>query len=151
MVKNRSVPPETVLPHLYYQNVAEALDWLGRTFGFVENFRYGEPGGPVEGAQMYLGNAWIMLGSVRPGRGTPAQLGHGTQSLTIFMDDVDSHYDRVRKAGAKIVEQLNETPYGERQYAVLDLDGHHWLFSKHVRDVSPEEWGAVVPKGARKE
>jgi hypothetical protein len=34
--------------------------------------------------------------------------------------------------------------YGELQYAALDLDEHHWLFSRHARDMEPEEWGAVT-------
>ena len=74
----------------------------------------------------------------------PEQLGGGTQSLTVFVDDIDAHYRRTKAAGAKIVEELNETGYGERQYGVEDLDGHHWLFSKHARDVSPDEWGARI-------
>jgi hypothetical protein len=24
------------------------------------------------------------------------------------------------------------------------LDGHHWLFSTHARDVSPTDWGATI-------
>jgi uncharacterized glyoxalase superfamily protein PhnB len=145
MVRNRSVPAETLLPHLVYGNIADALRWLHKAFGFVEDFRYGEPGGPVQGAQMHLGNAWIMLGSTRPGRASPAQAGLRTQSLTVFVDDVDAHFERAKSAGAKIVEELHETPYGERQYGAEDLEGHHWLFSKHVRDVSPAEWGATLP------
>ena len=70
---------------------------------------------------MHLGDAWIMLASTRPGRATPAQLGCWTQSLTLFVEDVEAHYDRARSAGARIVEELNETPYGERQYGVEDL------------------------------
>lgn len=139
------MPAETLLPHLVYGNIADALSWLNKAFGFVEDFRYGEPGGPVQGAQMHLGNAWIMLGSTRPGRASPAQVGLRTQSLTVFVDDVDVHFERAKSAGAKIVEELHETPYGERQYGVEDLEGHHWLFSKHVRDVSPAEWGATLP------
>ena len=94
---------------------------------------------------MHLGNAWIMLGSTRPGRASPAQLGVRTQSLTVFVDDVDTHFERAKSAGARIVEELHETVYGERQYGAEDLEGHHWLFSKHVRDVSPDEWGATLP------
>ena len=56
----------------------------------------------------------------------------------------DAHFQRAKAAGAKIVEQLHETGYGELQYGAEDLDGHHWLFSRHARDVSPEEWGAKV-------
>ncbi|MGH3190287.1 MAG: hypothetical protein ACRDPY_03350 [Streptosporangiaceae bacterium] len=39
--------------------------------------------------------------------------------------------------------------YGERQYGVLDLDGHHWLSAAHARDVSPAEWGATVTSDVR--
>ena len=40
-----------------------------------------------------------------------------------------------------MVEDLHETVYGELQYAAWDLDGHHWLFSRHARDLSPDQWG----------
>jgi len=36
-----------------------------------------------------------------------------------------------------------ETEYGERQYGVVDFAGHHWLFSRHARDVNPADWGAL--------
>jgi uncharacterized glyoxalase superfamily protein PhnB len=151
MLTNRSVPADTVLPHLVYEDVAEALAWLAATFGFTEQYRYGEPGGPVSGAQMQLGAACIMLHSARPGSATPLQLGAATQSLTVFVEDVDAHFARTKSAGAKIVEDLHETCYGERQYGVEDLAGHHWLFSKHAHDVSPEEWGATLGLGTAQE
>jgi uncharacterized glyoxalase superfamily protein PhnB len=128
---NRSVPVDTLLPHLVYSDVVEAIRWLNRTFGFVEHYRYGNP---VSGAQMTLGGAVIMLGSS----------GKWTQFLTIFVDDVDAHYARAKAAGAKIFEDLHETVYGERQYGAEDFAGNRWLFSQHVRDVSPEEWGATI-------
>jgi uncharacterized glyoxalase superfamily protein PhnB len=143
MIKNRSVPPDTVLPHVVVQDVAKALAWFTRVFGFSEHYRYGDPAEP-NGAQMHLGNAWIMLRRAREDCASPAQLGYGTQSLTVFVEDVDAHFERARSAGAKIVEELHETEYGERQYGAVDLDGHHWLFSCHARDVSPEEWGATL-------
>lgn len=146
MLKNRSVPADVVLPHITYHNVAKAVDWLTKTFGFTEHFRYGEPGGPVHGAQMRLGDAWIMLNSAREGCCSPAQVGCTTQSLTIFVEDVDAYFKRAQSAGAGIVEELHETEYGERQYGVEDLEGHHWLFSRHAHDVSPEEWGATLAR-----
>ena len=145
-MKNRSVPTDTLLPHVTYQNVAEALAWLTKTFGFVEHYRYGEVDGRISGAQVFLGNAYIMLHSERPGSASPAQIGHYTQSLTVFVDNVDAHYEKSQSAGAKIVEELHETVYGERQYGVEDLAGHRWIFSQHVRDLSPDEWGASIAR-----
>ncbi len=140
-MKNRSVPADAVLPHIAYRNLPESIEWLARAFGFQEHYRYGDP---VSGAQLHLGKACIMVTVARTRYATPAQLCSGTQSLTIFVDDVDAHFAHARAVQVKIVEDLNETIYGERQYGAEDLDGHHWLFSRHVRDVSPEEWGATV-------
>jgi uncharacterized glyoxalase superfamily protein PhnB len=143
MVKNRSVPADAVLPHITYRDVAQASTWLTTAFGFTEHYRYGPPGAPG-GAQMYLCDAWVMLDAADPGQKTPAELGYGTQSLTVFVPDIDAHFERAKSAGATIVEELHETVYGERQYGAADLDGHHWLFSAHARDVSPAEWGATI-------
>jgi len=142
-MKNRSVPVDVILPHLTYQNVAAAIDWLSNAFGFVEHYRYGDP---AQGAQLRLGEAWIMLNSPRIGRGSPAQAGYGTQSLTVFVEDVQAHFQNAKAAGVKIVEELHEVAYGELQYGAEDHEGHRWLFSRHVRDVAPEEWGAEVAR-----
>jgi uncharacterized glyoxalase superfamily protein PhnB len=146
MITNRSVPTNILLPHVVYRSLEEAIPWLSNTFGFIEHYHYGDPAA-ISGAQMHLGDAWIMVRRTRGSETTPAQLGYGTQSLTVFVEDVDGHFQRSRAAGAKIVEELHETEYGERQYGVVDLDGHHWLFSRHARDVSPEKWGATEVSG----
>jgi uncharacterized glyoxalase superfamily protein PhnB len=133
------------LPHIFYQDVGAAVYWLTRVFGFREHFRYGDPSAP-QGAQIHLGDAWVMLGTTRSGRASPAQIGAQTQFVTVFVDDVDAHHQRTKAAGARIIEDLNETMYGERQYAAEDLEGHHWMFATHVKDVAPEEWGATVSR-----
>jgi uncharacterized glyoxalase superfamily protein PhnB len=140
MMANRSVPVDTVLPHVMYQDLPAAIAWLGKAFGFVEHYHYGEP---MSGAQMYLGRAFFMLKQAK-GYASPAQLGYGTQSLTVFVEDVEAHFARAKAAGASILEEPHETVYGEFQYAAEDLDGHHWLFSRHARDLSPADWGAVI-------
>ena len=147
MILNRSVPADTVLPHISYQNIADAIAWLTRTFGFTEHYRYGAPGS-IDGAQMHLGNAWIMVKQARRGCASPAELGYGTQSLTVFVEDVEAYFQKAKAAGAKILEEPHETEYGEFQFAAEDLEGHHWLFSRHARDVSPEEWGATIVESA---
>lgn len=145
MIFNRSVPADALLAHIDYQDVDEAIAWLSRAFGFSEHYRYGNP---VSGAQLHLGNAWVMVGRVKPGQSTPKQLGYGTQCLTIFVEDIQSHFQRAKSAGVVLLEELHETGYGELQYAAEDLDGHRWLFSRHARNMSPEQWGATVSQPA---
>lgn len=141
MIDNRSVPANAILPHLTYQDLPTAIDWLTRTFGFIEHYRYGDP---IAGAQLHLGNAWIMVSQIKPELSTPSILGRGTQYLTVFVEDVEAHFERTRATGALLFEDLHETVYGELQYGVEDLDGHRWLFSRHARDLSPADWGATI-------
>jgi uncharacterized glyoxalase superfamily protein PhnB len=139
---NRSVPTSTMLAHLCYRDLSEACGWLTCVFAFTEYYRYGQP---VSGIQMYLGDAHIMLVGPSEGRReTPAELGCGTQMLTIFVPDVGAHHANTKRQGATIWEELHETVYGELQYGVTDLEGHRWLFSQHARDVDPASWGATV-------
>jgi hypothetical protein len=46
MTANRSVATDTMLPHIVCPDVAEAIDWLTKTFAVAERCRYDEPGGP---------------------------------------------------------------------------------------------------------
>ena len=41
-----------------YQDLPAAIAWLGKAFGFVEHYHYGEP---MSGAQVWLGGAVVML------------------------------------------------------------------------------------------
>jgi uncharacterized glyoxalase superfamily protein PhnB len=141
MQRNRSLPTDTILPHVIYRDLDRAIAWLTRAFGFAEHYRYGEP---LSGAQLRAGNAWIMVKAAKEEYRSPAELGFGTQNLTVFVEDVEGHCARSRTAGAEILEEPHETVYGEYQYVARDLEGHHWLFSRHARDLSPEAWGAKL-------
>jgi uncharacterized glyoxalase superfamily protein PhnB len=62
----------------------------------------------------------------------------------VYVDDVDAHFERARAAGATILEEPADQPYGDRRYAAEDPEGHQWFFAQHVRDLAPEDWGAVA-------
>ncbi|RKP47901.1 glyoxalase [Cohnella endophytica] len=150
-MKNRSVPTDFILPHVYYEKVANALSWLIEVFGFTEHFRFELPDGQLHGAMMHYGNAWVMLKSPSRTMTSPAKLGLATQSIMVFVEDIDEHYRHAKSSGAQIVEELFDTEYGERQYSAQDLEGHMWTFSKHVRDVSPDSWGATLARNGGEE
>lgn len=143
MPENRSAPCDGVMPHLLYRNVAQALTWLTATFGFVEYYRYTGPDGAVSNALMRVGAGWAMLGSLNSGEQL-AREGRPPQSVVVFVADADAHFERTRSSGAKVLAAPADAVFGERQYAVEDPEGHQWFFSQHVRDVSPEEWGASL-------
>jgi uncharacterized glyoxalase superfamily protein PhnB len=59
------------------------------------------------------------------------------------MADVDSHAVRARAAGANVLREPEDQPYGTRSYAVEDLEGHRWIFAQHLHE--DREWGTRSP------
>ena len=46
----------------------------------------------------------------------------------VFADDIDESYSELKASGAKIVEPLEQKPWGLRQFTVDDLDGNRFYF-----------------------
>jgi uncharacterized glyoxalase superfamily protein PhnB len=40
---------------------------------------------------------------------------------------VNAHFERARTAGAEILRDLEDLPFG-RLYSAADLEGHRWMF-----------------------
>jgi len=139
MATNQPESKQRITIYLYYEDVAGALDWLSRAFGFREQDRMAGPDGSVAHGAMALGDAVIMMGDPGPDYQNPRRLGHVTQSLYVIVDDVDKHYEQAKEAGAKIIEEPKDQFYGDRRYGVEDPEGHHWYFAQHLRDVPPEQ------------
>ena len=58
---------------------------------------------------------------------SPAELGGTeTSSAYIVVPDADVVYARAQAAGATIVRALQDMPYGSREFAVRDPEGHTW-------------------------
>lgn len=138
-------PPENtprITPYLLYENVSGTIDWLASAFGFVERMRVPGPDGKTAHAEMRLADGVIMMGCPGPEYQNPKRLGHVTQNLYVYVDDVDAHFERARKAGAKILEEPKDQFYGDRRYGAVDPEGHNWYFAQHVRDVPPQDMKA---------
>jgi uncharacterized glyoxalase superfamily protein PhnB len=70
-------------------------------------------------------------------------------SLMVRVEAIDAHLSRARRHGAEIVQNLENSPYGERQYTCLDPAGHRWTFSETIANVDPAEWGGELAAGWR--
>lgn len=133
-----------IAPYLLYEDVASMLDWLARAFGFEERLRYAGPDGAVTHAEMTFGDGHLMLGDPGPDFRSPKRLGAFTVLVHVYVDDVDEHCRRAREAGATILAEPADQPYGDRRYDAEDPEGVRWSFAQHVREVAPEEWGATT-------
>ena len=133
----------TIAPYLLYEDVDGALDFLARAFGFEETLRYSGPEGYVSHAEMRLGDGVIYMGDPGGDYRNPANAGASTHMTCVTVDDVDAAYERAKAAGADITEEPSDQDYGERRFMARDPEGHGWSFAQPIREVAPEDWGAV--------
>jgi len=133
-----------IMPSLRYDDVAGALNWLRDAFGFVEHLRWTDPDGAVLHAEMRIDGAYFELSQAVDAYPSPRTLGSVSGALIVFVDDVDAHHARAVRAGAAIVSEPDDKPWGLRQYIARDPEGHEWEFSQVIRDVTPEQWGATL-------
>jgi uncharacterized glyoxalase superfamily protein PhnB len=129
------------VPMLSYENVAAAIDWLTEAFGFrEEGERYTEADGTVSHAELELDGAVVMLGWPGPDYRGPAKhaaeceqarrwldVPYIVDGVLVYVDDVDAHCEHARAAGATILREPKDEPYG-RLYNAADLEGHRWMF-----------------------
>jgi PhnB protein len=110
---------------------AEALiGFLKRAFGGREVAKYASPDGVVHHAQVRVGDAVIEMGEAHgPYQPMPSM-------LYVYVPDCDAVYQRALAAGAKVLHELTDRPYGDRNGAVTDPFGNVWYIATHVRDVA---------------
>ena len=132
---------------LFYQDAGKAIDWLTRAFGFEVRLKVEGDNGRIEHSELVFGDGLIMVSSENPKSSdghrvfrSPKSIGGAsTQSVMVFVDDVDSHCVRARAAGATIFNEPALHDYGEdhfadKSYGATDPEGHHWWFTQRVRD-----------------
>jgi uncharacterized glyoxalase superfamily protein PhnB len=140
---NRSAPAAAVVPILVYPDVNAAIDWLSDAFGFVERLRAADRNGVVGHAQLTAGAGDIMIGRVG-GPYVAPDSSRVSQYVLVAVEDVDTHCKHAQARGARIIQPLEDMPFGTRHYTAVDLAGHWWTFSQNIADVDPSGWGATV-------
>ena len=130
----------SIIPYLFYRDLADALSFLSKAFGFR---RFGRPmrgkSGKLTHAAMKFGSDLVMMGYPGSKYKNPKTLRQATQSLYVNVDDVDKHFARAKKAGAKILEEPLDTLYGHRRYGAEDPEGHQWYFAHELKKRSSKK------------
>ena len=146
----------TVFPHLRYEKPGEMIDWLTTAFAFKEIARLERPDGGIVVSQLTgPAGGLVMVATldddfrhwvherVPDQRDGTEPWPHLAFATSFLVDDVDAHADGARRAGATLLTEPTDQPWGLRTYAVIDPEGQHWQFAQLLRDVEPEEWGAT--------
>ncbi len=128
---------------LMYRRAPEAIEWLCNVFGFAKHAVYPGENNAIAHSELTFGGGMVMVGSWAKGAAfsklirTPDQTGGVvTSSVNLMVKDADEVYARVKRAGAKIVSEIEDKPYGGRGFSCADPEGYIW----HVGTYDP--WSA---------
>jgi PhnB protein len=149
MATNPPAGTQRLVPMLAYDDAEAALRFLCDAFGFEERFRMPMEDGRIGHAEVVLHDQVVALASVYPelGFASPRKLEGCASQLMFYIDDVDAHFARARKAGATILGEPVDEFYGARVYKALDCEGHRWVFATQTRDVPQDELAPPKKEG----
>jgi len=129
-----------IVPHIYVDGAAHAIEFYRRAFGAQELFRVAHSDGRILHAEFTVGGSVVMIGDP-DGRlyGEPRALGRCTASLHIFVDDNAALLRRAIEAGAEEIQPPTRLFYGANSASVRDPFGHVWVLLSWQEDLAPAE------------
>jgi PhnB protein len=131
----------SVTPYLTLKSADAAIKFYEKAFGAKEILRLPLPNNGVAHAEIQIGNSRVMMADEMPAYGnkSPESLVGSPIALAIYVEDVDSAFDKAVMAGATVKRPLTDQFYGDRAGTLLDPFGYQWSLMTHKENVSLEE------------
>jgi uncharacterized glyoxalase superfamily protein PhnB len=143
----------SVWPNLGYQDARAAIRFLVTAFGFEEIAVYDEGAGGRVGhaALRWPGGGGVMLhsadGDAVADQAARAAAGGGypAYSIQIATDEPDALFERAVGAGATVVREPEDSPFGTRGFIVSDSEGLYWSFGTELPELVRDTQGRWRP------
>lgn len=113
---------------LVYDDLPAAHEYLVRVFGLTAGPLHHDEQNRYFHGEVSAGTHVIWLHPSATDYQSPKSVGAATGMTVINVDDADAHYRRSVAAGAQVVEEPVDQPYGVREWGARDLEGQLWYF-----------------------
>ena len=112
-----------------------------KALGAEERMRMQGPDGKIGHAELKIGDSIIFLTDENPAMGnkSPQTLGGSSGSLYLYVEDVDTAFQRAVSAGGKATMPVTDMFWGDRFGSFVDPYGHTWGLSTHTQDMTEPE------------
>ena len=131
----------TVAVSLVVRDAKAAVDFYMKVLGAVHLYTLTMPNGGVAHAEFKIGDTIIMIADENPewGNKSPQTLGGSSVVLNVMVDDPDATVAKAEAAGGRVLVPVADQFYGYRSGRIQDPDGHLWIVSKLIEELSPDE------------
>lgn len=139
--KVKAIPDgyHSITPYLTVDNAKDAIDFYKRAFDAKQTVRMDSPDGKISHAELKIGDSMLMISDAMRGARSPRSLGGTPVNIFLYVDDVDTVFNRATHAGAKVDMPVDDMFWGDRYGKLTDPFGHSWSIATHKEDVSPAE------------
>lgn len=124
----------SIYPTIRYTDARAAIAHLTGVFGLTQVSVTNAEDGSIGHAELSWDGGVVLLGTRSQ---PPGDFDTGRAVLYLRVDDVDAHHDRALAAGAEIIYELTDQPYGSREYAARDSEGNVWSFGTYRPTATP--------------
>ena len=138
MKNSAKISAECLTPILYVRDFAEAMNYYMQKLLFEKLWDWGDP--PTFGA-VRLGQVEIFF--------CLRDQGHPGTWLSIFVDDVDDYFERIKRLGADVIFGPKDEPWGVREIHIRDPNQHVIRFGHGIPMREPKLDIERVPFEAR--
>jgi PhnB protein len=131
----------SITPYLIVKDCAKAIEFYRKSFGAEARFRMDTPDGRIGHAELKIGDSVLMLADEFPEMKSlsPQSIGGSPVSIFLYVDDVDTVFNRAVSSGSRILSPVKDQFWGDRHGRVEDPYGHVWEISTHKKDLSADE------------
>jgi len=137
------VPPgfHTITPSLTVRNGAQAIEFYKKALGAEERMRMAGLDGKISHAELKIGDSIIFLTDENPAMGckSPQTLGGTSSGFYLYVEDVDTAFQRAVGAGGRAKMPVTDMFWGDRLGSFDDPYGHTWTLSTHTQDMTEQE------------
>ena len=122
----------SVTPRIVVDDVEAQVRFLRQVFGAIGDANPGRP------AEVRIGDSLLMISSSAERPSFPA-------FLYVYVDDADEAFARAIDAGATVIEDPVDTPYGDRRAMVSDPFGNVFQIAHRLTPASGGADAEVSP------
>jgi uncharacterized glyoxalase superfamily protein PhnB len=133
---------KSIIPSLAVADIDASVRFYAEVLGFDVMFTLPGDDGRLIHASVRRGDSDLMFGRLDPSNPyDQAPLGRGVVLYATVADDedIDAYFQRVKAAGAHVVQEPTDQFWGHRDWAIADPDGYRLYISKVIRTVSADE------------
>ena len=141
-----------IIPRLFCEDPAAAIEFCTRTFGAVELGRRPGPDGTVAHAMLTIGSAMIMIEAEWPTLPSRAPKPDGSSPVVIYVyvENVDETVARAIEGGARVLVPPQNQFWGDRTAWLMDPSRHVWTVATRVEETTAQErtqrWSEILDR-----